>query len=74
VHPERAVIEAVAGVGPATVLNALGVALGFGILMLSQVPANARLGVLGVVNCLVATLLVLPALLSKWSGEKARTG
>jgi predicted RND superfamily exporter protein len=33
--------------------------------MLSQVPANARLGalvVLGVMNCLVATLLILPVL------------
>jgi hypothetical protein len=75
-HPERAAIEAVVGVGPAMVLNALGIALGFGILMLSQVPANARLGalvVLGVVNCLVATLLVLPALLSRWPAGKART-
>ena len=51
------------------VVNAQGIALGFGILMLSPVPASARLGalvVLGVVNCLVATVLVLPAVLSRW--------
>ncbi len=40
--------------------------LGFGILVLSQVPANARLGglvVVSIAGCLVATLVVLPALL-----------
>ena len=65
----QAVVSAVRSVGPAVLLNALGIALGFGILMLSQVPANARLGalvVLGVVNCLVATLLILPVLLRLW--------
>ena len=47
-------------------VGGLAVALGFGILMLSQVPANAALGVLTVVSllaCLAATLLVIPALL-----------
>ena len=37
--------------------------------MLSQVPANARLGlllVLGLVNCFVASLLLLPVLLHWW--------
>jgi hypothetical protein len=66
---EQAVAAAVCRVGRPVIINALGVALGFGVLVLSQVPANARLGalvVLGVVNCLVATLLVLPALLSRW--------
>ena len=39
------------------------------VLMLSQVPANARLGillVLGLVNCFVVSLLLLPALLHWW--------
>ena len=43
--------------------------LGFGVLMLSQVPANARLGLLvvvGLVNCLVMSLLLLPVLLHWW--------
>ena len=37
-------------------INTLAMSLGFGVLMLSQVPANARLGillVLGLVNCFV---------------------
>jgi predicted RND superfamily exporter protein len=39
---------------------------GFGKLLLSPVPANARLGlllVLGLVNCFFASRLLLPALL-----------
>lgn len=54
--------------GPAALVNTLAVSLGFGVLMLSQVPANARLGillVLGMVNCAIASLLLLPALLSR---------
>src|SRR5262249_24317612 len=43
---DEAVCGAVGRVGVAVIINALGVALGFGVLMLSQVPANARLGLL----------------------------
>jgi predicted RND superfamily exporter protein len=71
---QNAVREAVEHVGPAVLINALGVALGFGVLVLSQVPANARLGalvVLGVVNCLVATLMILPVLLYLWPPKAA---
>ena len=52
--------------GPAIFIDALAVALGFGVMMLSQVPANARLGglvVLSIVSCFAATLLLLPALM-----------
>ena len=55
--------------GPPALINTLAVSLGFGVLMLSQVPANARLGlllVLGLVNCFVASLLLLPVLLHWW--------
>ena len=55
--------------GPAVVINTLAISFGFGVLILSQVPANARLGlltVLGLVNCLMASLLIFP-LLSHWS-------
>ena len=55
--------------GPPALINTLAVSLGFGVLMLSQVPANARLGilvVLGLVNCFVLSLLVLPLLLHWW--------
>jgi len=44
----------------------LPVAVGFGILTLSQVPANARLGglvMLSIVNCFAATIVLLPAIL-----------
>jgi uncharacterized protein len=51
---------------PSVIINAIVISAGFGVLMLSQVPANARLGmllVLGLVNCLIASMLILPVLL-----------
>lgn len=74
---DDALVEAVAVSGPAIVIDAAGIALGFGILVLSQVPANARLGalvVLSIVNCLVATLILLPALLSAWPPRQRAPG
>jgi len=59
--------------GPPALINTLAVSLGFGVLMLSQVPANARLGlllVLGLVNCFIASLLLLPVLLQWWPLKK----
>ena len=41
--------------------------VGFGVMAFSQVPANARLGALlalSLINCFLATLLILPAILS----------
>jgi hypothetical protein len=73
---DPALSQAVAGIGPAVLTNAFAVAVGFGVLMLSQVPANARLGllvVLGVLNCLFATLLVLPVLLRLWTPDGPAT-
>jgi predicted RND superfamily exporter protein len=61
--------------GPAIGIDAAAIALGFGVMMLSQVPANARLGglvVLSIVNCLIVTLCVLPALLH--IGARVRAG
>jgi len=66
VRHEAAVQDALAATGPGILINALAVTVGFGILMLSQVPANAQLGAITVVSllgCLAATLLVIPALL-----------
>ena len=66
--------------GPPALINTLAVSLGFGVLMLSQVPANARLGlllVLGLVNCFVVSLLLLPVLLNGWplkGAGKIKTG
>ena len=55
--------------GPPALINTIAVSLGFGVLMLSQVPANGRLGlllVLGLVNCFILSLLLLPALIHWW--------
>jgi len=61
-----ALAAALESTGPAIVVDGLAVALSFGILTLSQVPANASLGGLAFVciaSCLTATLLILPPLL-----------
>jgi hypothetical protein len=62
----EAMSRAMARTGPAVLINTLAIGCGFGVLMLSQVPANARLGllvVLGLAGCLIASLLILPVLL-----------
>lgn len=64
-----ALTDALRVTAPANALDTLAVGLGFGVLLLSQVPANARLGglvILSVVNCLLGSLVLLPALLSVW--------
>ncbi len=61
--------RAMALTGPPALINTIAVSLGFSVLMFSQVPANARLGfllVLGLVECFVASLLLLPVLLRLW--------
>jgi predicted RND superfamily exporter protein len=69
VGPSEAVSGSLGLTGPPALINTLAVSLGFGVLMLSQVPANARLGfllVVGLVNCFVVSILLLPVLLHKW--------
>ncbi|MFQ5492327.1 MAG: RND family transporter, partial [Phycisphaerae bacterium] len=54
---DAAIADALTHSGPAIFIDAVAVALGFGILVLSQVPANARLGglvVLSIIGCLTA--------------------
>ena len=71
----EALSRAMALTGPPVLINTLAVACGFGVLMLSQVPANARLGmlvVLGLVDCLIASLLILPVLLHWWPLKNPR--
>ena len=76
----EAVSRAMALTGPPALINTIAVSLGFGVLMLSQVPANTRLGlltVLGLVNCFVASLLLLPVLLHWWPlkmNRESKTG
>jgi hypothetical protein len=63
--PSQRIAEASAACGPAILTDAMAVGLGFGALTLSQVPANARLGlllVISVVGCLACTFVLLPAL------------
>ena len=67
--PTEALNRSLGLTGPPALINTLAMSVGFGVLMLSQVPANARLGillVLGLVNCFVVSLLLLPALLHWW--------
>jgi predicted RND superfamily exporter protein len=72
---DRAIVESVAATGPAILVDGLAVGLGFGILVLSQVPANARLGAMTAVcllGCITATLLLIPALLRLTPDRGAR--
>jgi hypothetical protein len=65
--PRDAIVLAGVMTGPAIFVDTLAVVLGFGILLLSQVPANARLGALvamSMITCFVVTMVTLPALLS----------
>ncbi len=67
VSSANAVVESLRLTGPPAFVNTIAISLGFSVLMLSQVPANARLGLLlvvGLVNCFIASLLVLPVLLN----------
>jgi uncharacterized protein len=57
-----AVEEAAAEVGPAIVTDAAAIAFGFGLLTLSQVPANARLGGLVAFALLASCVLTLAGL------------
>jgi predicted RND superfamily exporter protein len=62
---EAAVRDALEIAGPAIMVDALAVALGFGVLALSQVPANQYLGMLTVLcvsGCLLTTIVLLPVL------------
>jgi hypothetical protein len=78
--PAEAMSRALGLTGVPALINTLAVSLGFGVLMLSQVPDNARLGlllVLGLVNCFVASLLLLPILLHWWplrDADEAKSG
>ena len=61
---EEPVLRAVEEAGPAITADALAISLGFGLLVVSQVPANARLGALVAVALLAAAVLTLAGLAS----------
>jgi hypothetical protein len=74
---DAALTDAAAVTGPAVTIDGVAVAMGFGVLALSQVPANARLGalvLLSIFSCLVATLLLLPALVRASDPSGTRSG
>jgi predicted RND superfamily exporter protein len=61
----EAAAQALAATGPAILTDSGSTVLGFAVLLLSQVPANHRLGgllALSLTSCVAATLLVIPAL------------
>ncbi|HEX6898251.1 MAG TPA: MMPL family transporter [Thermoanaerobaculia bacterium] len=67
-----AISGALSATGPAILIDTLSVTLGFAALLLSQVPANHRLGGLLALSLLVgfvATLLIVPALLAGRRGS-----
>jgi hypothetical protein len=66
-----AAVEAVAEAGPAIVADTVAIALGFGILGISQVPANARLGFLVAGALGVACALTLAGLGALLSGSQS---
>ena len=64
--------RAVAAVGPALLTDSLAIAGGFGLLALSQVPANARLGLLVAAALLSACLLTLVGIASLLAARERR--
>jgi uncharacterized protein len=56
---DRPVLDAIEEAGPAIVYDTLAIALGFGLLAISLVPANARLGLLVALTLMASCLLTL---------------
>ncbi len=70
---EDAFVEAIAVTAPAILMDGLAVGAAFGVLCLSRVPPNARLGglvIVSIVVCLAATLGVLPGFVAWAVPEK----
>lgn len=71
----QALVAAFRTTGRANVLDAAAIGIAFGLMVLSQVPSNARLGALvflSVVDCVLMTLVLLPAMLSIWQPRALR--
>ena len=68
-----ALTEALSTAGPAILIDGVAIALGFGVLLLSQVPANSRLGelvMISIFNCMLFTLILLPAVVPSAASER----
>jgi hypothetical protein len=72
--PRDRALRAVREAGPAIAGDACAVAAGFGVLGLSQVPANARLGLLVAASLASSALLTLVGLAAFWIRNEARHG
>jgi hypothetical protein len=74
--PRERALRAVREAGPAIAGDACAVAAGFGVLGLSQVPANARLGLLVSASLAASALLTLVGLaaFAIWTGARPSTG
>jgi len=68
--PPRAVRQALAEAGPAIVADTVAIAAGFGLLTASQVPANARLGLLVALALAASCLLTLGGLSTVLTGRR----
>jgi predicted RND superfamily exporter protein len=70
----RPALVAAAEAGPAILVDALAISLGFGLLAVSRVPANSRLGLLVAVGLASACLLTLAGegSLLAWLGRRHR--
>ncbi|HYO16354.1 MAG TPA: MMPL family transporter, partial [Thermoanaerobaculia bacterium] len=72
-----ALAAALGSSGPAILIDTLAVGLGFATLLVSQVPANVRLGgllALSLFVCFAATVTLVPALLACWGRFTAGAG
>lgn len=72
--PREALAAALATTGPAILIDSWSSLLGFAVLLASQVPANHRLGgllALSLFDCMLATLLIIPALLARQPARQA---
>jgi predicted RND superfamily exporter protein len=68
-------LAALSVTGPAIATCALGLAAGFGVMMLSRVPPVGRLGLFGLttlLTCFLSTLLLLPLILVRRRGWRER--
>lgn len=69
---KSSLFHALTHAGPAILIDGLAVGLGFGVLVLSQLAGNARLGgllALSIFACLLATLFILPAIQSLFAAR-----
>lgn len=63
----EAVVKSVSTTGPAIITDAMAICLGFSVMLLSQIPSNARLGLLLIccdIACVVSAFLLLPGLMT----------